>query len=252
MKPIVRYSCLFVLVMVVSAIAHLPAQVVFTHLPLPTGLVIQGVDGTVWHGSAKQVRWQQQNWGQVQWQWDWSALFTAKAQLNVRFGRGSDKQVQGKGVVGYDFSGPFAEHMVLSLPAEQVQPYLRLPVPVSLQGQIELTLRHYRYQAPWCAQAEGVLAWTQSEIGTPLGKLELGPIMADLSCQQSVLTVHGSQQNKQMSSEFSAEVQADRRFSAQAWFKPGADFPTRLAEQLNYLPTPDGLGRYSFNQQGRF
>lgn len=252
MKPIVGYISVFILVMLISAVVHLPAQVVFSYLPFPSHLSVQGVSGTMWNGSAKQVRWQQRNWGELQWQWEWSAILKAKAQLNVRFGRGSDQRLQGKGVVGYDFSGPFAQNMVFSLPAEQVQPYLRLPVPVTLQGQIELTLRDYRYQSPWCAQAEGMLAWTQSEVGTPLGKLSLGPVMADLSCQQNVLTIHGSQQNTQMSSEFSAEVQADQRFSTQAWFKPGVDFPTSLGQQLKYLPTPDGLGRYSFNQQGRF
>ncbi|MCG3725825.1 type II secretion system protein N [Vibrio cincinnatiensis] len=252
MKPIVGYISLFILVMLVSAVVHLPAQIALSHLPLPSHLSVQGVSGTVWNGSAKQVHWQQKNWGEVKWQWEGAALLKAKAQLHVRFGRGSDQNVQGKGVVGYDFSGPFVQNMVVSLPIKQVQPYLTLPVPVTLQGQIELTLRDYRYQSPWCVQGEGVLAWTESEIGTPLGALALGPVMADISCQENVLKIHGSQQNTQMSSEFSAKIQDDHRFSAQAWFKPGVDFPTSLEQQLKYLPTPDGLGRYSFTRQGRF
>lgn len=252
MKPIIGYISLFVVVASFSAVTYLPAHIVVNHLPLPSQLVLQGVQGTIWNGQAKQVQWQQYSLGEVQWRWQWSALFKAQTQVAVRFGRGSDVQLQGKGMVGYGLSGPFIQQLVVSLPAQKVQPYLTLPIPLDLQGQVELTVHDYHYQAPWCKQGSGVIAWTQSEVGTPLGTLELGPVIADISCQQNVLTMNGSQQNEQMSSEFSIELQADRRFSSQAWFKPGVDFPTTLSQQLQYLPTPDSQGRYSLTQKGYF
>lgn len=251
MKRIIGYLSLFISVAFVSALLHLPAHIVIKHLPLPSGLVLQGVKGTIWNGSASQVRWQQQNAGAAQWQWQWSALLKAQARLAVRFGRGSDVQWQGRGVVGYGWSGPFAEHLVISLPAKQLQPYLTLPIPLTFEGQVELTLRDYRYRAPWCDTAQGVMTWDQGQVGSPLGELALGAVVADFTCQQSVFEITGGQQTEQVSSEFSLRLQADRSFAAQAWFKPGAQFPASLAQQLDYLPSPDSQGRYSFSQQGR-
>lgn len=251
MKQKIGYCALFVAVLLVSVVVHLPAGRVFSLVTLPAGLNIQGIEGRWWQGSASQVRWQNQNFGALQWQIQWSSLLSAQAEVAVRFGRGSDMNLRGKGLVGYDLSGPFARDMVVSLPVEKVMQSLSLPLPINAQGQLELTLRDYRYSAPWCSDASGNLVWTQSAIQSPLGELQLGPVMADVSCNNSTLNVNGGQQNGQVSSEFTAQLQANRRFNASAWFKPGAEFPPSLGEQLKYLPRPDGQGRFQFSQQGR-
>lgn len=251
MKHKLGYVALFVVVFAVSAIVHLPASVVLKSVPLPSGLELQGVQGSWWQGSASQVRWQRSNLGALNWQLQWSSLLSAEAKVAVRFGRGSDLDVRGKGMVGYTFSGPFAEDMVVSAPAEKVVQSLHLPLPINATGQVELTLRDYRYGAPWCRAASGNLVWAQSAIQSPLGDLQLGPVMAEVGCEDNVLNVKGGQQSGQVSSEFSAQINANRRFTAQAWFKPGAEFPNSMAEQLKYLPRPDGQGRFQFSRQGQ-
>ena len=62
-------------------------------------------------------------------------------------------------------------------------------------GQVELTLRDYRYGAPWCRAASGNLVWAQSAIQSPLGDLQLGPVMAEVGCEDNVLNVKGGQQS---------------------------------------------------------
>ena len=89
MKKVVGYGMVFVAVFVTSAFVHLPAQFVFKHLPLPSQLQVTGVQGSIWQGRAEQVRWQNRNFGEVSWQFKPSALFEAKAEAEVRFGRGS-------------------------------------------------------------------------------------------------------------------------------------------------------------------
>ncbi len=252
MKRIIGYFTLFITVALISAVLHLPANRVLPHLPLPPGLVVQGVHGTIWNGGAQQVRWQQQQLGALQWQWQWSGLLRAQARLAVRFGRGSDMQWHGRGLVGYGWSGPFAERVFVSLPAQQVVPYLGLPVPLTFEGQLELTVHDYRYRSPWCESAHGVLAWQESTVGSPLGELELGAVMAEFSCQNNELELAGGQETSQVSSQFSLQLQANRSYRTDAWFKPGAEFPRSLGQQLDFLPRPDSQGRYSFSQQGRF
>ncbi|MCV5649451.1 type II secretion system protein N, partial [Escherichia coli] len=73
----------------------------------------------------------------------WSSLFTGKAEFSVRFGRGSDMNIRGRGLVGYSLSdGPYAENLVASIPASKAVEQARLPVPVGVDGQLELDIRH--------------------------------------------------------------------------------------------------------------
>lgn len=251
MKQVIGYTSLFLVVVLISAIVHVPASLVIQYAPLPRALQLQGVTGTLWQGSAEQVRWQRNNFGAVQWDWQWPALLGAKAQASVRFGRGSEWDMRGKGIIGYGLDGAFARDMVVSMPAQQVVQALKLPVPVGAQGQVELTLRDYQYAMPWCGAASGNVVWRPSVVSSPLGELQLSSVMADLQCQDNLVTVNGHQNSAQVSSEFSAQMSDDRRYQAEAWFKPGAEFPPRLSQQLSMLPSPDSQGRYRFTRQGR-
>ncbi|BBM65947.1 type II secretion system protein N [Vibrio alfacsensis] len=253
MKRVVLYVVIFITFFSASLIAGLPVSWVLQQAPKVRGLEIQGAQGTVWQGQASNVMWQRQNLGEVNWDFQLSRLFTGKVEFAVRFGRGSDMDVRGKGFVGYSLAGgPYAENLVASMPAEKVVEQARLPVPVGVDGQLELNIRHASYAAPWCKTGEGTLVWSASGIQSPLGSLDLGPVIADLNCKDSVLTASGEQQSKQVSAAFSAELQPNQRYSTKAWFKPGAEFPSGMSDQLKWLGNPNAQGQYEFNYQGRF
>lgn len=78
MKRVILLSLALVMVFLVSAVAHVPAQVVLNYLPLPPQLVISGVSGTIWDGSATGVSWQRQKLGALHWQLAPLKLLTAK------------------------------------------------------------------------------------------------------------------------------------------------------------------------------
>ncbi|HHP0481898.1 TPA: type II secretion system protein N [Vibrio campbellii] len=253
MKKAVLYVVIFIAFFSTSLIAGLPISWVLQQVPTVRGLDIQGAQGTVWQGSASNVRWQRQNLGEVNWDFQLSGLFTGKAEFAVRFGRGSDMDVRGRGLVGYSLtSGPYAENLVASIPAAKVVEQARLPVPVGVDGQLELNIRHATYAAPWCKTAEGTLVWSASGIQSPLGNLELGPVIADLNCKDSVLSASGEQKSKQVSAAFSAELMPNQRYSTKAWFKPGAEFPSGMSDQLKWLGNPNAQGQYEFDYKGRF
>ena len=253
MKRVLLYVFIFVAFFSFSLVAGLPVSWVLQQVPQVRGLDIQNAQGTVWQGKASSVYWQRQYLGEVNWDFQLSGLFTGKAEFAVRFGRGSDMAVRGRGLVGYSLgSGPYAENVVASIPAAKVVEQTRLPVPVSVDGQLELNIRHATYAAPWCKTGEGTLVWSASGIQSPLGSLELGPVIADLSCKDSVLSTSGEQKSKQVSAAFSAELMPNQRYSTKAWFKPGAEFPSSMSEQLKWLGNPNAQGQYEFNYQGRF
>ncbi|MFG0604257.1 type II secretion system protein N [Vibrio mimicus] len=251
MKRAVGYGLLFSTVLMTSVIVHLPAQVVLKPLPLPEGLELNGIEGTLWQGKSAQVRWQGMSLGDLNWDLHLSALLMAQLEADVRFGRGSNMQLRGKGVLGMGLSGPYVEDFLLSLPAAQAIPWLPMPVPLTAQGQLELTVQQYRFGDPYCQQAAGSLVWSGAQVESPLGLLDLGSVVSDFTCQESVLNLKGGQKTAQVSSEFSLSLQPDRGYQAQAWFKPEAGFPESLSEQLKWLPQPDEQGRYQFNQQGQ-
>ncbi|EKF9275739.1 type II secretion system protein N [Vibrio cholerae] len=251
MKRAVGYGLLFSTVLMTSVVVHLPAQVALSPLPLPEGLDLTGIEGTLWQGQAAQVRWQGMNLGDLNWDLHLSALLLGQLEADIRFGRGSSTQLRGKGVVGIGLSGPYADDLLLSLPAAQAITWLPLPVPLMAQGQLEMAVKQYRFGEPYCQQAEGSLAWSAAQLESPLGALQLGTVVSDFTCQESVVTLKGGQKTAQVSSEFNLSLQPDNRYQAQAWFKPEAEFPESLKEQLSWLPQPDGQGRYPFNQQGQ-
>lgn len=251
MKKVVGYGMVFFAVFVTSAFVHLPAQFVFKHLPLPSQLQVIGVQGSIWQGLAEQVRWQNRNFGEVSWQFKPSALFGAKAEAEVRFGRGSELSLRGKGTIGYGLAGLYAENTLVSIPADVALQQMPMAVPIVAQGQLELSIKEYLYQAPFCSTAQGTIAWSSANVESPLGSLELAQVIADLECSGNTLKINGSQDSAQVNSQFSAQLNPDRTYQSDGWFKVGAEFPQQLAQQLKWLPKPDAQGRYAFKRQGR-
>lgn len=253
MKRAIIYSLIFVLFFSISLLSSIPVSFALNYLPPVRGLTIEGTSGTVWQGSASAIRWQGQNIGEVHWDFQTSQLFTGNVQYALRFGRGSDLNLRGKGLVGYRLSdGAYVENLVASLPAEKVASRIPMPVPLKVEGQVEVNVRHAVYQAPWCASGTGTLVWNASKVATPLGELDLGPVISDFTCENSQLLLKGEQLSPQVSAQFSADVSPNRQYSASAWFKPGAEFPAAMKSQLSWLGNPNGQGQYEFDYQGRF
>lgn len=250
-KKVALYSLLLMAVFVSSVIVHLPAKFVVENLPKIRGLSISGVDGTLWQGSAKQVIWQKYNLGEVNWTFEASKLFIGKAQLNVRFGRNGELGLTGRGLIGYSMSGPYAENLIASIPAEKVVDMASIPAPIAVDGQLDLVVKSYQYGSPWCESAQANLVWNQSRVSSPFGNLELGTIISNISCVDNQLSAKGNQQNSQVSGEFVASMQPNRTYDVDAWFKPGAEFPSGLGNQLKWLGEPDSQGRYPFVYSGK-
>ncbi|MEZ9563720.1 type II secretion system protein N [Vibrio artabrorum] len=247
------FSGIFVVFFSVSLLLHLPASFALKLAPVMRGFSIEGVEGTVWQGSANNIVWQRVNYGSVLWDFQFSKLFQAKAELAVRFGRSSDMNLSGKGYVGYSMSGAYVENLVASMPAKNVMKYApAIPVPVSISGQVELMIKSAVYAQPWCQSGEGSLAWSSAAVASPVGSLDLGPVIADITCKDSTIMAKGTQKSQQVNSEFSASVTPNQRYTSAAWFKPGAEFPPTMQNQLKWLGNPDSQGKYQFTYQGRF
>lgn len=238
-------------VLLTSLVAHVPASWVWQQVPPVRGLNISGLSGTPWQGMATQVQWQGKSYGRLQWDMAPLSLLSGKAVFNVRFGQGSDMNINGRGIVGYSTSGPFAENLLVSMPAQQVMTFARVSLPVTVAGNLELTLRDYQYQAPYCSVLKGSLAWTAGNVSSPMGGVNPGPVIADLNCEQGKIAAEAAQSSADVSSEWQAVLATDQRYTLNGWFKPGAEFPAQLGKQLKWLGNPDPKGRYKISYNGR-
>ncbi|WP_305420525.1 type II secretion system protein N [Photobacterium leiognathi] len=241
----------FGLVFIASAIAHVPANWAWQQAPKVSGLSLTGIKGTLWQGSASRLVWQNQNLGQVSWDMSVGSLFTGKAAFDVRFGQGSDMQLQGSGTVGYSMAGPFAKKLLVSVPAANAMQYAKVPVPLTLTGNLELTVRDYVYTAPYCKTLNATLAWAEGSASSPMGNINPGPVFADLNCQEGAIAAKAAQSSEDVSSDWQASLAKNNSYSLSGWFKPGANFPEQLSQQLKWLGEPDSKGQYKINYSGR-
>ncbi|WP_117235628.1 type II secretion system protein N [Vibrio maerlii] len=257
MKRISLYIISFVLVFTAGFFYYLPMSFVLSQLPMPRELKLAGVEGTVWQGKASSVEWNSRqtgrlHLGEINWSFEWSQLFTGNAEYALRFGRGSELALRGRGNAGYGLSGLSVQNTTLSLPASHIESRLPVPVPLDIEGQIELSVKSAQFDsAMQCASGEGNLAWVANKLGTPVGELEFGPVIADLRCEEGVLSAAGGQNNSQTESEFTASLTPNGSYQTSAWFKPKSEFPSAMQSQLKWLGNPNGNGQYEFNFSGK-
>ncbi|WP_028024309.1 type II secretion system protein N [Enterovibrio calviensis] len=247
MKRTVLMSIVFVLVLLTSVVVHTPASFVFRYIPPVNGLEVNGVSGTIWNGVASDFRWQGQSLGAVNWEFNPLALLTGKADLGVRVS--GVPGFSARGNLGYGFSGVYASQLLISAPAHFVQSFIPYPLPVSLKGQFDLTLRDYQLQQPFCDVLDGTLAWSQGSVDSPMGSVEPGLVMAQLTCDTGSVLVSGDSDSEALETEFNLSLSPDQQYSVSGWFIPGDALPQGIKGQLGWLGAPDGEGRYrlSFN-----
>lgn len=241
----------FGVVFIASLVAHVPASWLWQHAPKINGLSLEGITGTPWQGSAGNVRWQNKPFGHLQWNMRMSRLLQGELAFDVRFGKGSEFHLQGQGLVGYNSDGPFAEKLLLSMPADQAIAQAQLPVPLTVKGNLELTVRNYHYAAPYCKTLDATLAWVQGSAEIPMGTITPGPVFADLSCAKGAVVAKINQTSADVSSDWQANLATNRQYKFHGWFKPGAQFPAGLAKQLKWLGDPNTKGQYKLNYSGR-
>ncbi|RXJ72666.1 general secretion pathway protein GspN [Veronia nyctiphanis] len=249
MKPKILLSLLLIVVFIVSVIAHLPARLAVNYLPASTGIVVTGVEGSLWKGSAKNVTWKNRSLGTLSWDANLLRLFTGKADVSIAL-RGGIDGIDGKGRVGYSLSGPYASNLFVSAPAEAVMKNAPIPVPVSASGSLNLLVKDYQFASPWCAELDGSLNWVNGNVSSPMGDIKAGDVAAQLSCVDGSIAAKGDSKSSALTSEFSLELSPNQRYKVNGWLAPGSEFPPQLRSQLGFLGRPDSNGRYKLNFNG--
>lgn len=165
----------FVLMLLVTAPATLLTRTASRVVP---ALGFSGVQGSVWHGEAKLLRFGDAQLQDLHWQLSPWRLLLGQAAVNFEFGVGSAQQ--GSGTVLAGLSGAItASNISLHLPAQALQPFVRLPG-VGFAGELQLELAELAYASGRVERLQGRLLWQQAQVRTPLGQPRLGAYAVDL------------------------------------------------------------------------
>lgn len=175
MKRWVRYLALGIAVYVLSLIATLPASVAYA--PFRHGipaLALEGLDGTVWSGSAAAVRYRGDALGAVRWHLRPLALLTGRAEAEVSVDS-EDGRVHG--FVGRTLGGtPYARGLSAELSVGPLAPLFNVQA-LRPEGTVLVNLSNVEFDQGRPVAALGSVVWRDAVISVPqaapLGDLEL-------------------------------------------------------------------------------
>lgn len=242
----VFFGIFFFIILLISAVVHMPAYVGLGFVtPLPGGVKLDGVSGTLWNGSAASLYWKGQSFGSLKWELSFLRLFIGQADLSIKLAGVSGLSVNGH--VGYSFGGAYAKDLKILAPAMIVNSYITAPIPISLSGEFKLSLNNYQLSKPLCSELSGNLTWSQAQVVTQIGTVDPGPVAATLSCNEGNVVAKGKSKSDSIESEFKVSIAPNQAINLQGFLKPGSALPQGIKNQLKWLGAPDAEGFYQLN-----
>ncbi|WP_156293673.1 type II secretion system protein N [Serratia oryzae] len=222
-----------------------PAQLVRAFLPAEIG--VGSFSGSLWQGSAHQLNLRNFTLPEVSWQLTWSAWRPA-LKLELRDPQG----IQGSGILRGWWNLQLHAWQ-LSAPADFIQQQLPLPVPVSVQGRLQLSLLLGEFSPRGCASLSGgVVNWQNAQLATPLGEVALANVQGQLSCDsQGALALVLKQNSSQLSLTGRGTVAFDGRYQFRGQLRSGPELPAMMKSLMGQLGRADDQGQIPWQVQGR-
>ena len=175
-----RYLFFGICCYLVFLITTLPANVVYgywkQYLGKEVPLVMDGVNGSIWSGSAAQLGVAGQQMQKFNWQFKPGRLFLGNTELEVEF---SMQEGYGRGRVGYNLLGSlYLNNWEAWLPMGQVLPLFNLGS-LNAGGFLAVNLTNLVLKEPTITTATGSIAWQDAEI-TILKPMAIGSLQVEL------------------------------------------------------------------------
>lgn len=231
-------------------VAQLPADRLVAWVPLPSGLGLQGVTGTIWQGSVARVQWQKQVLNDVAWRLPVGRLLLLSPTLELSF---RDREtLRGSADVSLTRDGRWRfQDVRLETDAQQLLGRLPLPLPLQAQGRLQLQLDQGLLSREHCFELNGLLRWRQGVLETPAGPLALGETLVRLSCEQGKLQARLEQASEQLSLSGVGELAFTGDYRFKGRLIPGQTLAPELAQGLTLVGPRDSQGHIRLDISGR-
>ena len=247
----IKFIVLFVFFYLFALMLTLPAATLVRFIPHSAGLNMVGVSGNAWQGQAALISYKKEvNLARVSWDFDWLALTTLQAKLNIRFNNGANA-MSGKGIVKFSFWGKGVENLTLDLSASELLSSVDLPVPIEVSGDLSILIKEALLGDPYCATLEGVVVWKNAQISSQLGNVDLATANINLSCDNGELVAFITQQSEQISSNISALLKEGGLYKLTGTINAGDKLNPDIKQALTWVGPKDSSGATLFNFNGR-
>lgn len=246
MKKKFAIGVVFLMTYLGFLVATLPATILFNQISLPKNISLSGISGSVWQAKIVQVVVDEVVINQISTELSFWSLFTLSPSLPVTFGDSFLAGPEGELNITFSQEKIEVDNLRLFIKANEITQQLTLPLPVTAQGDVELTLDHVAIDIAdnnKCIAANGLVTWSKAGVIALDESIKLGGFDAKISCEDGALALLLSPEND-LGLTLNAYVRQSGRVSGNGFLKPGAKFPQALNSALPFLGRKDSQGRY--------
>ncbi|WP_133405268.1 type II secretion system protein N [Parashewanella tropica] len=246
----IKYLILGVMVYLIFLVVLMPASVVLRFVTLPPQVKINGVDGSIWHGSIDTVQAYGRQAEQVEWQIHPLSLLTGALNLDVNVGN-RNSAIYGKTNLTLTPSTVKVMDLMLQTDSQTVIGKARLPFRSEVAGEINLSVSEFAYGQPWCERLSGHLQLHNLEVNNQFGDFPFGSFRLGMDCDQGDVIVTTTEKDNQIGVSGRLWLKANAQVQLQAKIKPTNNMPANVRDNLNFLGQPDAQGAYPLTYSGR-
>lgn len=246
MKKKFAIGSVFLLTYIGFLIATLPATMLLNQVETPKNLSVSGVSGSIWHTHVERMVIGKTSIQKIEAQLSFWSLFTLKPKLSVAFGDPFIAGPEGEFELVLSQEQAQINNLKLLVKANEIAQQLVLPLPMSAQGDVELTVSSAVIDLQknnQCIAAKGSAVWSKASVIALEQNIKLGDFSADLSCEKGTVALIVSPKND-LGLTFSAYMQNKGKISGNGFLKPTAKFPKVLNDILPFLGKKDSQGQY--------
>ena len=229
----------------------MPAQWVTQRVATLLPITLQGVNGTLWQGSAQRVVWQNLQLRQVQWDFQALALLRGQAAVSLQAQWASGGTLDADCALGVTGAVQCERVNLADIPAQSLAPYLqRYQIP-ALRGQWQAALTDVAWAQGSIPRANGTLTWQQA--GITQSPQVFGDYKADLTAnaaggQQLTLS---SAPDAALTLDGTGQLQTDGQYQFTLNLKPTPTAAPQLSQGLGLIAgKPQADGHYRLERQG--
>jgi len=234
-----------------SLVLTAPAALLTQFIPANTGVKIGHVTGSVWNGELSQVNYRRQTKLQkLTWQFDWLALLKLQLKADLKFNNGR-RVLNGVASVSYGFSGLVLSDINVDMSAAELQPYLKLPVPVTPSGKFTLVIENATQGAPYCDELDGYLVWHDATLEMPMATIDLASPTVDLSCAEGDLVASLTQDSEQLTTNADVVLSAGGNYELKGDIIGGETLDDNILQALSWIGPKKSSGETLLNFKGR-
>tara|TARA_B100000700_G_scaffold327388_1_gene441800 strand:- start:764 stop:1501 length:738 start_codon:yes stop_codon:yes gene_type:complete len=235
-------------VYLIALVAYIPAAVVHW-FPMPAGIYIEQVSGTLWQGRVGYAVINQTAFQNVSWSLSPSQLITGQLGFSLTVpSQGNPLAAQASG------SASVNSIKLANLRATgELAPLMQLVnfnMPLKTEGQWRIALENYTLDdlsgAHACTSLEGNAAGSNIRVLVNHRWEQLGDFPLNLGCAQSGAVALSMAGENSLGLNFEGTV-SPNSIRVNGTVQPNPRTPEGLAKMLSYLGRPDNQGRYRFS-----